>query len=100
MDRPAGRGGFIADAANDERKPIYTLFTATPLLYLKRVLLSASMKTKGALLWELNSPFKVDEIDLGDPVADEVQIQMHAAGMCNSDYNLNTRATPLCLTAL
>jgi hypothetical protein len=25
----------------------------------------AAMKTKGALLWELNSPFKVEEIDSG-----------------------------------
>jgi len=52
-----------------------------------------SMKTKGTLLWELNSPFKVDEIDLGDPVADEVQIRVHAAGMCHSDYHLTTGAT-------
>ena len=58
------------------------------------------MKTKGALLWELNSPFKVDEIDLGDPVANEVQIQMHAAGMCHSDYHITTGATPIGLPAL
>ena len=58
------------------------------------------MKTKGALLWELNSPFMVDEIDLGDPVADEVQIRMHAAGMCHSDYHLTTGATPIGLPAL
>jgi Zn-dependent alcohol dehydrogenase len=58
------------------------------------------MKIKGALLWELNSPFKVDEIDLGDPVADEVQIRVHAAGMCHSDYHLTTGATPIGLPAL
>src|SRR6201987_825035 len=58
------------------------------------------MKTKGALLWELNSPFRVDEIELGDPVADEVQIRMHAAGMCHSDYHLTTGATPIGLPAL
>ncbi|MGV0743662.1 NDMA-dependent alcohol dehydrogenase [Mycolicibacterium sp. XJ870] len=58
------------------------------------------MKTKGALLWELNSPFKVDEIDLGDPIADEVQIRMHAAGMCHSDYHITTGATPIGLPAL
>ncbi|HZU48461.1 MAG TPA: NDMA-dependent alcohol dehydrogenase [Mycobacterium sp.] len=58
------------------------------------------MKTKGALLWELNSPFRVDEIEVGDPVDDEVQIQVHAAGMCHSDYHLTTGATPIGLPAL
>jgi S-(hydroxymethyl)glutathione dehydrogenase / alcohol dehydrogenase len=58
------------------------------------------MKTKGALLWELNSPFRVDEIDVGDPVDDEVQIQLHAAGMCHSDYHLVAGATPIALPAL
>ncbi|CAN5253050.1 NDMA-dependent alcohol dehydrogenase [soil metagenome] len=58
------------------------------------------MKTKGALLWELNSPFRIDEIDLGDPVDDEVQLRMHAAGMCHSDYHLTTGATPIGLPAL
>ena len=43
------------------------------------------MKTKGALLWELNSPFRIDEIEVGPPVDDEVQIRVHAAGMCHSD---------------
>ncbi len=58
------------------------------------------MRTKGALLWELNSPFKVDEIDVGDPVADEVQIRLHAAGMCHSDYHLVNGNTPMPLPAL
>ncbi|BBX24491.1 alcohol dehydrogenase [Mycolicibacter terrae] len=58
------------------------------------------MKTKGALLWELNSPWRVDEIDLGDPVDGEVQVRMHAAGMCHSDYHLTTGATPIGLPAL
>ena len=58
------------------------------------------MKTKGALLWNLNEPFRVDEIDLGDPVENEVQIRMHAAGMCHSDYHLTTGATPIGLPAL
>lgn len=58
------------------------------------------MKTKGALLWELNSPWRVDEIDVGDPVAGEVQVRMHAAGMCHSDYHVTTGATPIGLPAL
>jgi S-(hydroxymethyl)glutathione dehydrogenase/alcohol dehydrogenase len=58
------------------------------------------MKTKGALLWELNSPLRVDEIDVDDPVADEVQIRLHAAGMCHSDYHLVDGNTPMMLPAL
>src|ERR1700758_3698984 len=58
------------------------------------------MKTKGALLWELNTRLRVDEIDLGDPVADEVQIRLHAAGMCHSDYHLINGNTPIGLPAL
>lgn len=58
------------------------------------------MKTKGALLWELNQPWRVDEIELGDPVEGEVQVRMHAAGMCHSDYHLTTGATPMALPAL
>lgn len=58
------------------------------------------MKTKGALLWELNSPWRVDEIDVGDPVAGEVQVRLHAAGMCHSDYHVTTGATPIGLPAL
>src|ERR1043165_7994675 len=58
------------------------------------------MKTKGALLWRLNSPFPVDEIDAGTPVDDEGQIPVHAAGMCHSDYHLTTGTTPIGLPAL
>jgi len=58
------------------------------------------VKTKGALLWELNTPLRVDEIDVGDPVHDEVQVQLHAAGVCHSDYHLVTGATPIGLPVL
>jgi Zn-dependent alcohol dehydrogenase len=37
---------------------------------------------------------------VADPVADEVQIQLHAAGMCHSDYHLTNGATPIGLPAL
>ena len=60
----------------------------------------ASYEDQGALLWELNSPFTVDEIEVGDPVADEVQIRLHAAGMCHSDYHLINGNTPIALPAL
>ncbi len=53
------------------------------------------MKTKGALLWEFNQPWSVEEIEIGDPVKDEVKIQMEAAGMCHSDHHLVTGGIPM-----
>ncbi|MDH6280940.1 NDMA-dependent alcohol dehydrogenase [Prescottella agglutinans] len=53
------------------------------------------MKTKGALLWGLDQKWSVEEIELGDPVAGEVQIRMEAAGLCHSDHHLVTGATPM-----
>jgi len=48
------------------------------------------MKTKGALIWEFNQPWSIEEIEIGDPVKDEVKIQMEASGMCHSDHHLVT----------
>lgn len=53
------------------------------------------MKTKGALLRELNSPWKVEEIEIGDPKAGEIKIRMEAAGMCHSDHHLMTGGIPM-----
>ncbi|GAB7146130.1 NDMA-dependent alcohol dehydrogenase [Mycobacterium riyadhense] len=53
------------------------------------------MKTKGALLWEFNQPWSIEEIELGEPVKDEVKIQMEAAGMCHSDHHLVTGGIPM-----
>ncbi|MBM4602818.1 alcohol dehydrogenase catalytic domain-containing protein, partial [Rhodococcus hoagii] len=53
------------------------------------------MKTKGALLWGVNEKWSIEEIELGDPVAGEVQIRMEAAGMCHSDHHIVTGATPM-----
>ena len=39
------------------------------------------MKTKGALIWEFNQPWSIEEIEIGDPHKDEVKIQMETAGM-------------------
>lgn len=53
------------------------------------------MKTKGALLWEFNKPWSVEEIEIGDPRRHEVKIQMEAAGMCHSDHHLVTGGIPM-----
>ncbi|WP_086154823.1 NDMA-dependent alcohol dehydrogenase [Mycobacterium tuberculosis] len=53
------------------------------------------MKTKGALIWEFNQPWSVEEIEIGDLRKDEVKIQMEAAGMCRSDHHLVTGDIPM-----
>ncbi|OKH83432.1 alcohol dehydrogenase [Mycobacterium sp. ST-F2] len=53
------------------------------------------MKTKGALIWEFNKPWTIEEIEIGDPVKDEVKIQMEASGMCHSDHHLVTGDIPM-----
>jgi S-(hydroxymethyl)glutathione dehydrogenase / alcohol dehydrogenase len=53
------------------------------------------MKTKGALLWEFNQPWSIEEIEIGEPRKDEVKIQMEAAGMCHSDHHLVTGGIPM-----
>ncbi|MGV9860680.1 NDMA-dependent alcohol dehydrogenase [Gordonia sp. NPDC003425] len=53
------------------------------------------MKTKGALLWGLDQPWQVEEIEIGDPRKGEVKVQIEAAGICHSDYHLVTGATPM-----
>jgi len=58
------------------------------------------MKTKGALLWGTKEPWSVEEIELGDPVAGEVQVQLAASGLCHSDEHLVTGATPVGLPAI
>jgi S-(hydroxymethyl)glutathione dehydrogenase / alcohol dehydrogenase len=53
------------------------------------------MKTKGALIWEFNKPWSIEEIEIGDPRRHEVKIQMEAAGMCHSDHHLVTGGIPM-----
>ena len=53
------------------------------------------MRTKGALIWQFNQPWTVEEIELGEPRRGEVQIRMEAAGMCHSDYHLVTGGIPM-----
>ncbi|MFJ6263318.1 NDMA-dependent alcohol dehydrogenase [Rhodococcus erythropolis] len=43
------------------------------------------MKAKAAILWERNTPWSVEEIELADPKDREVLIKMVASGMCHSD---------------
>lgn len=53
------------------------------------------MRTKGALVWDFNQPWSVEEIDIGDPRRGEVKVQMEAAGLCHSDHHLMTGDIPM-----
>ena len=53
------------------------------------------MKTKGAILWGVGEEWSVEEIDLGDPMEGEVQVQLAASGLCHSDEHLVTGGTPV-----
>ena len=53
------------------------------------------MKTRGALVWDFNQPWSIEEIDLGEPRRGEVTVQMEAAGLCHSDHHLMTGDIPM-----
>lgn len=52
------------------------------------------MKTKAALLHGPGESWEIEEIELGDPVAGEVQVRLAASGLCHSDEHLRTGASP------
>ncbi len=53
------------------------------------------MKTKAAVLWGVHEEWKIEEVELGDPVAGEVQIRLAASGMCHSDEHVREGDIPL-----
>jgi NDMA-dependent alcohol dehydrogenase len=48
------------------------------------------MQTEAAILWELNSEWSVEPIELDHPKEGEVLVQLAASGMCHSDEHLVT----------
>ncbi|WP_420451200.1 NDMA-dependent alcohol dehydrogenase [Ilumatobacter sp.] len=52
------------------------------------------MQTKAAILWETNTPWSVEDIELDEPKAGEVQVKLAASGMCHSDEHLYTGDLP------
>lgn len=52
------------------------------------------VKTKAAVLWELNAPWSVEEIELDPPGPGEVLVKLAASGMCHSDEHLVTGDLP------
>ncbi|MFQ5570665.1 MAG: Zn-dependent alcohol dehydrogenase [Rhodothermales bacterium] len=52
-----------------------------------------TLKTRAAVLYEINQPFEIEMLDLEPPHAREVLVKMAAAGVCRSDWHLVTGAT-------
>lgn len=52
------------------------------------------MKTKGAICWGPGQPWQIEELDMGDPVAGEVQVRLAASGLCHSDEHLRAGDAP------
>lgn len=53
------------------------------------------MKTKGALVWDFNQPWSIEDIEIGDPRHGEVKVALEAAGLCHSDHHLMTGDIPM-----
>ncbi|XP_010601695.1 alcohol dehydrogenase E chain isoform X2 [Fukomys damarensis] len=48
------------------------------------------IKCKAAVLWEINKPFSIEEVEVAPPKAHEVRIKMVAGGICRSDDHVVT----------
>jgi NDMA-dependent alcohol dehydrogenase len=55
------------------------------------------MKTKAAVLWEVNALWSVEEIELDPPGPGEVLVKLAASGLCHSDEHLVTGDLPFAL---
>ncbi|MCW2578438.1 MAG: NDMA-dependent alcohol dehydrogenase, partial [Blastococcus sp.] len=53
------------------------------------------MKTKGAILWGVGEEWSVEEIEVGDPAAGEVTVELAASGLCHSDEHIVTGGIPV-----
>lgn len=53
------------------------------------------MKTKAAVLYGPGQEWQIEEVELGDPVAGEVQVKLTSSGMCHSDHHLRTGTEPI-----
>ena len=55
------------------------------------------MRTKAAVLWELNTPWSVEEIELDAPKESEVLVELAASGLCHSDEHVLTGDIPFAI---
>ena len=58
------------------------------------------METQAAVLWERNTPWQIETIELDPPKAEEVLVELHASGMCHSDEHILTGDMPFSLPCI
>jgi NDMA-dependent alcohol dehydrogenase len=58
------------------------------------------MQARAAILWGLNEPWSVEDVELDDPEPSEVLVKMVAAGLCHSDEHLVTGDIPISMPAV
>ena len=46
------------------------------------------MKAKAAILYEVDTPLRIEEIDIDDPKDEEVLVKLSATGVCHSDIHV------------
>src|SRR5436190_1718083 len=91
---------FAADAAADHRVSSRPLRGTSPAAVAWPRAPSAggfTMKTNAAVLWEVNAPWSLEEIELDPPKEGEVLVKLAASGMCHSDEHLVTGDLPFAL---
>jgi S-(hydroxymethyl)glutathione dehydrogenase/alcohol dehydrogenase len=55
---------------------------------------------RAAILEAVNEPLTVEDVELADPGPGEVVVRLHASGVCHSDWNVVSGATPNPLPAV
>ena len=55
---------------------------------------------RAAVLHAVGEPLTIEDVDLAPPGPGEVRVRMHASGVCHSDWNVVTGATPNPLPAV
>ena len=55
---------------------------------------------KAAVATEVGKPLEIMDLDLADPKAGEVRIQLGASGVCHSDLSVTNGTLPLALPAV
>ncbi|MCW2720065.1 NDMA-dependent alcohol dehydrogenase [Pseudonocardia sp.] len=58
------------------------------------------METLAAVLWERDAPWSVETVELDPPGPEEVQVELHASGMCHSDEHIVTGDMPFHLPCI